>query len=213
MPKKMGRPATGEQKLCSCRDTDLHDRIAERARRDNKSFSETMRQILRYGLEIPDNRIADNVVPFKSRTGTRVIDDPKSGGKSLNTLQLRDDPLGRMYDDGHLTRDQYEVGKYVARYFELARGNQVKAFDPSRVCAHPAHTTVERASYELIPREKQKEASDFLKDARRKLGWTRYDTLRRVLDDNQPTLQVAEFAAALNALAALCGFATQELAA
>jgi plasmid stability protein len=204
-----------DDNLIAFRDTELKARIAEKAARDNKSFPDTCRDLLRFALDTTDNRPAADVIPFhpKNRTGTRVYDNPNGKGKSINTVALRDDPLGAMYEDGQLTKPQYDVAMHVARYFEIARGNQVKsnAIGKERIDSNTLEVTRQR--YALITAEHITEAKTFLRDVYKTIGVRRYQILHRVLDDGQPTMQVAEFAAALDKLASLCGYATERKAA
>jgi hypothetical protein len=203
-----------ESKLIAFRDTDLHERITAKAKKDGKSFADTARDLMRWALDTRDSRIAE-VQPFRGRTGLRLVDDPRGKGKSLNSVALRDNPLEQMYQDSQIDEHQREIGKHIARYFELARGNQVKtnAIGKERIdFSHPAKP-VSRTRYELVTRQDYQEAVAFLREAREIVGAKHFAVLRRVLDYCQPTMQVEQFRAALNALAPLCGYANQKLAA
>jgi hypothetical protein len=123
-----------ESKLISFRDTDndLYDRIAAKAAKDGKPFPETARELIRFALDTEDNRnLPDNVVPF-SRFATRIVDNPDGKGKSLNTVALRDDPLGQMYDAGQIDDRQYDIGRTVEYHFTKWHGQNPRSNFPSR---------------------------------------------------------------------------------
>jgi hypothetical protein len=207
-----------ESKLISFRDTELYDRIAEKAAKDNKSFPDTCRDLMRFALETTDHRIADNVVPFGTKVATRRF------GKSLNTVSLRDDPLGTMLEAGEITESQYEIGRAVEWHFRKWHGQNVRSNFPSRerVSESGAHGVWhdEAGKLQLTPRDLSSiptndevaEAREFLRQARETLGFAWYQLVANVIYNKKPTLKIEQFGAALNKLAPLCGYATAKAA-
>jgi hypothetical protein len=208
-----------ESKLIAFRDTELYDRIAERAAKDNKSFADTCRDLMRFALETTDNRIADNVIPFQTKTATRRF------GKSLNTVSLRDDPLGTMLEAGDITEAQYEIGRAVEWHFRQWHGQNVRSNFPSRerVSESGVHGVwhKEDGKLQLTPRDLSSiptndevaQAREFLRQARETLSATAYQLVADVIYNKKPTLRVQQFGAALDNLAPLCGYATHKQAA
>jgi hypothetical protein len=208
-----------ESKLISFRDTELYDRIAEKAARDNKSFPDTCRDLMQFALDTTDNRIADNVVPFGTKTATRRF------GKSLNTVSLRDEPLGTMLEAGEITETQYEIGRVVEWHFLKWHGQNVRSNFPSRerVSESGVHGVwhKEDGKLQLTPRDLSSiptndevaQAREFLRQAREALGFAWYQLIANVIYNKKPTLKTQQFGAALNKLAPLCGYATERIAA
>jgi hypothetical protein len=214
-----------ESKLIAFRETDLYDRISAKAAKDNTSFADTARELIRFALDTTDNRIAPEVIPFQGRTGIRVVDNPNGKGKSLNTVALRDDPLGAMYDAGDITEDQYAIGRIVEWHFRKWHGHNPRSNFPSRerVSESGVHGVwhAEDGKLQLTPRDLSsiptnddvRQAREFLRKARETLGATPYQLVADVIYNKKPTLRVRQFGAALDKLAPLCGYATRQLAA
>jgi hypothetical protein len=208
-----------ESKLISFRDTELYDRIAEKAAKDNKSFPDTCRDLMRFALETSDHGIEAEVIPFRTKTATRRF------GKSLNTVSLRDDPLGAMLEAREITETQYEIGRAVEWHFRKWHGQNVRSNFPSRerVSESGAHGVWhdEAGKLQLTPRDLRSiptndevaEAREFLRQAREVLGATAYQLVANVIYNKKPNLQTQQFGAVLNKLAPLCGYATERIAA
>jgi hypothetical protein len=214
-------------KLIAFRNTELHDRIAAKAAKDNKSFADTARDLIRFALDATDNRVLpDNVVSF-SRFGTRVVDNPNGKGKSVNTVSLRDDPIGQMYDAGQIDDRQYDIGRTVEYHFTKWHGQNPRSNFPSREritesAVHGVwHKEGEEGKLQLVKpdlrsipsADEVRQSKEFLRRARDTLGWTAYKLVTDVVYNKKPTLRTPQFGAALDKLAPLCGYATERIAA
>jgi hypothetical protein len=210
-----------ESKLIAFRDTDLHDRISTKAAKDNKSFADTARDLVRFALDTEDNRaLPDNVVPF-SRFGTRVVDNPNGKGKSLNTVALRDDPLGQMYDAGQIDERQYDIGRTVEHHFTKWHGQNPRSNFPSRERISESgvhgvwHKEGEEGKLQLVKpdlrsipsADEVRQSKEFLRRTRERLGARAYQLVADVIYNKKPTLRAQQFGAALDKLAPLCGYA------
>jgi hypothetical protein len=210
-----------ESKLIAFRDTtELYDRIAEKAAKDNKSFPDTVRDLVQFALDTSDNRIAAEVIPFRTKTATRRF------GNSLNTVSLRDDPLGTMLEAGEITETQYEIGRAVEWHFRKWHGQNVRSNFPSRERISESgvhgvwHKEGEDGKLQLVPRDLRsiptndevQQAREFLRQAHETLGATAYQLVADVIYNKKPTLRVQQFGAALDKLAPLCGYATAKAA-
>jgi hypothetical protein len=203
---------------------DLEARIQQRADKEGKSFSEAVRDGMQFWLDTTDNRIGADIIPFSGPTGVRLMDSTTNRkGKVLNTIALRDDPLGAMYDNNMIDDHQYEVGKHVAYHFEIARGNQPKS---NQLMKENVQTfDDDKAQFSLPVKNRPKiwtlddirDARKFLRAAYRIVGSSRYAALRSALDhrDMEPAepVNTSHFVQALNMLAPLCGYSNRALAA
>jgi hypothetical protein len=202
-------------KLVSFRDSDLYERIHAKAAEDGRSFPDTARELMRLGLEIVDNRVLPDVAPQRGygKTGLR------RQGKSLNTVALRDDPLGQMRDAGDIDNRQYEIGRTVEWHFLKWHGQNPRSNWPSRerisesrVCGvwhgkDDGKLDLTKLDLSSIPtNDEVRQAKEFLRRAREMLGARAYQLIANAIYNKKPTLRVQQFATALERLAPLCGF-------
>lgn len=193
---------------------DLQEAFEEKRTVSNLSETDALCEAVRYWVEVKDNRIPENVVPFRCKTATRIVD-----GKSLNTVALRDDPLGTMYHAGQLNGMQYDIGRAVEWHFTKWHGNQGRSNFPTKTRVDTSlkldcKITFERFDPTPIPtNDDVQQAREFLRQARETLGYTAYQLVADVIYNKKPTLKAKQFAAALDKLAPLCGYATERKAA
>jgi hypothetical protein len=197
---------------------DLYNAFETKRKENNKSETDALCEAVRYWVEIKDNRIQPDMIPYK--TALRIV-----GGRSLNTVSLRDDPLGTMLEAGEITETQYEIGRAVEWHFRKWHGQNVRSNFPSRerVSESGAHGVWhdEDGKLQLTPRDLRSiptndevaEAREFLRQARETLGFAWYQLVANVIYNKKPTLKTQQFGAALNKLAPLCGYATHKQAA
>lgn len=135
-----------------------------------------------------DRRAASNIIPFRPRTADRIVDDPYSdtGGKSLVTASLRDDPLGRMHARRQIDDCQYAVGRQFQAWLELVAPAGPRAADTTKEPVDGRGATVEPFT------ESQRRAGKNLYRARQTLGERSYVLVCAVLGERQFIEQIAE---------------------
>lgn len=72
-------------------------------------------------------------LPLNARVAESVVDDPLEQGAKLTVVRtLRDDPLARMRDKGHIDEAKYIAGRHWQKDYEAAEIGGIAAVDTTK---------------------------------------------------------------------------------
>lgn len=157
------------------------------------------REIARDALErgASDSRVLADDKPFNTATSNSVIEaleggfqiNPKTGfaepAKTVVTVTLRDDPLGRLHKRSHISEADFSAGHWLQAQFEILGRATLRAVDISR-----SFVDVQYGSHDSISGAQQRAAKNIIK-ARGVLGQPGFVLCREVLCERKFIEQVA----------------------
>ncbi len=148
-----------------------------------------------------------NVVPFRGRTATRMVDNPYGVGQIEVTVSLRDDPLGALLADGKISHSQWEVGERLRGHLNSAEFGKLKAVNYGKEPVDGG------GIYEDYGADRRRKAYDEVARVRDKLGPRAYALVRAVVSQDQFLIEpsdIAQLCDALDQLAVLFGLQSRQ---
>ncbi len=150
----------------------------------------------------PAHDRTSNVVPFRARTATRVVDDPYGPGQIAVTVSLRDDALGVLYADGKISQPQWAAGGQLRECLNRTEFGRLKSVNLSREPVDGGGAYVDSGA------ERRRKAYDEVARVRSELGPQAFALVRSVVSQGQFLTHPADIARlcdALDQLAVLFG--------